>query len=43
MTVLLDARAGGYTPERGWGGKVRSVEPVAVAGELALFRWPPRR
>jgi CRISPR-associated endonuclease/helicase Cas3 len=35
MTILLDARAGGYTPERGWGGKVRSVEPVAVAGELA--------
>jgi CRISPR-associated endonuclease/helicase Cas3 len=34
MTVLLDARAGGYTPERGWGGKVKSVEPVATAGEL---------
>jgi CRISPR-associated endonuclease/helicase Cas3 len=30
MTVLLDARAGGYTPERGWGGKEKSVEPVAV-------------
>jgi CRISPR-associated endonuclease/helicase Cas3 len=30
MIVLLDARRGGYTVERGWDGKAKSVEPVPL-------------
>lgn len=33
MTVLLDAREGGYTAERGWVGKSQSVEPVPIVPE----------
>lgn len=34
MTVLLHASQGGYTAERGWGGKVGSIEPVPLAPEV---------
>ena len=33
MTVMLDAREGGYTVERGWAGKAGSVEPVPLPPE----------
>ena len=33
MTVLLEAREGGYTVERGWVGKSQSVEPVPIVPE----------
>jgi CRISPR-associated endonuclease/helicase Cas3 len=33
MTVLLNACDGGYTLERGWDGKAKSVDPVALPPE----------
>jgi CRISPR-associated endonuclease/helicase Cas3 len=35
MTVLLDASDGGYTVERGWDGKTKSLDPVPLASEAA--------
>jgi len=35
MTVLLEAREGGYTVERGWLGKSQSVDPVPIVPEIA--------
>ncbi len=34
MTVLLDADAGGYSPERGWDPKAKRVEAVPLSASL---------